>query len=289
VSERSELTRNVGSARTKSVAQRTIRIVYSDMDGTMVGPRGCFVRAADRSLTLEPSRALVDLLSAGIELVLVSGRTGPQLAEAARIFGGDGYVGELGAVIGWNSGLEHEVLHGAMPKEFWGSTLMDALDSCGVLGDLLATYAGRLEFHAPWHLGHEADVMLSGLVDVAEVETWLADRDAGWLRLHDNGRLPAYVGLMPDGSQQHVYHLMADGITKGTGVAADLARRGLSPDQAIAIGDSRSDLAMAPHVRRFFLTANGAHVFDGAPDNVTLCQGLNGLGWVEGVRWALEA
>ena len=47
---------------------------------------------------------------------------------------------------------------------------------------------------------------------------------------------------------------------------------------------------MAQHVRRFFLTANGAHVVaDGAPENVTVCQGMNGLGWVEAVRWALDA
>ena len=111
-----------------------------------------------------------------------------------------------------------------------------------------------------------------------------------WLRLHDNGRLPPQAGLTADGERLHVYHLMADGITKGTGVAADLARRGLTPDQAIAIGDSRSDLLMAQHVRRFFMTANGAHVVaDGAPDNVTVCQGMNGLGWVEAVRWALDA
>ena len=266
----------------------SIKIVYSDMDGTMVGPKGCFLRAADRSVTVEPSLALADLLAAGIELVLVSGRTGAQLAEAVRIFGGDGFVGELGAVIGWNSGLEHEVLHGAMPPEFHGASLMEELESRGLLRELLLTYAGQLEFHAPWHLGHEADVMLSGLVDATEVEAWLDKQGYGWLRLHDNGRLPPYAGLMPDGSQQHVYHLMADGITKGTGVAADLARRGLTPDQAIAIGDSRSDLLMAPHVNRFFLTANGAHVFDNAPDNVTLCQEMNGLGWVEAVRWALE-
>ena len=58
----------------------------------------------------------------------------------------------------------------------------------------------------------------------------------------------------------------------------------------IAIGDSRSDLEMAPHVSRFFLTANGAHVLGpDTPTNVTVCQGENGLGWVEAIRWALEA
>ncbi len=266
----------------------SIRIVYSDLDGTMVGPRGCFLRAADLSVTLEPSRALADLLSAGLELVLVSGRTGPQLAEAARIFGAEGYIGELGAVIGWRYGMEQEVLRGAMPPEMTGN-LYDELHRAGLVDDLREAFGNRLELYEPWHLGHEADVMLRGLVDVEQVEKWLVDRDLGWLRLHDNGRLPPQAGLTDDGQQLHVYHLMADGITKGTGLVADLARRGLTPDQAIAIGDSRSDLLMAPHVKQFFLTANGAHVLDeDTPENVTLCQGMNGLGWVEAVRWALE-
>lgn len=265
----------------------SIKIVYSDLDGTMVGARGCFVRDADYGPTLEPAAALVDLHKAGIELVLVSGRTRLQLAEAARIFGAEGFVGELGAVIGWRYGLEHEVLRGAMPPEITRNLYDELLDS-GLAGELNAVFP-NLDLYDPWHLGHEADLMLRGVVDVDEVEKWLAGRGLPWLRLHDNGRLPEQAGLTADGQRLHVYHLMADGITKGTGVAADLARRGLTPDQAIAIGDSRSDLLMAAHVNRFFLTANGAHVFDDAPDNVTLCQGMNGLGWVEAVRWALDA
>lgn len=264
-------------------------MVYSDLDGTMVGPRGCFVRAADGSLTLEPSHALVDLLAAGIELVLVSGRTRAQLAEASRIFGAGGFVGELGAVIGWHHGLKYVFQRGSMPAEIEG-TLFDVLESAGIVTDLLKAFGGRLEFHAPWHLGHEADVMMAGSVEVAEVHAWLGERGYGWLRLHDNGRLPTYAGQAVDGGPLHVYHLMAAGISKGTGVAADLARRGLDPSQAIAIGDSRSDLEMAGCVRHFFLTANGAHSIDASsPTNVTLCQGENGLGWVEAVRWALQS
>lgn len=266
-----------------------IKVVYTDLDGTMVGARGCFVRTADYRLTLEPSRALVDLLAADITLVLVSGRTRLQLAEAARIFGAEGFVGELGAVVGWQYGMQHEVLRGSMPAELTGN-LYDELLSSTLVDDISAAFDGQLELYTPWHLGHEADVMLRGLADVASVETWLAERGFGWLRLHDNGRLPPQAGLTADGQQTHVYHLMADGITKGTGIAADLARRGLTPDQAIAIGDSRSDLAMAPNVRQFFLTANGAHVLgDDSPKNVTVCQGENGLGWVEAVRWALTS
>jgi hydroxymethylpyrimidine pyrophosphatase-like HAD family hydrolase len=66
--------------------------MYSDLDGTMVGPGGCFVRDSAGTLTMEPTRALIELLDAGIELVLVSGRTRAQLQEDRRIFGAEGFI-----------------------------------------------------------------------------------------------------------------------------------------------------------------------------------------------------
>ena len=73
------------------------RIVYTDLDGTMVGPRGSFWHTADRDLTDDPAAALLELHRAGIPLVLVSGRTFEQVIEAARIFAADGAIAELGA------------------------------------------------------------------------------------------------------------------------------------------------------------------------------------------------
>jgi hydroxymethylpyrimidine pyrophosphatase-like HAD family hydrolase len=265
-----------------------IRVVYTDLDGTMVGPWGCFFRTAASTPELEPARALVDLLAAGVTLVLVSGRTRPQLAEAARIFGADGYVGELGAVLGWDHATRHEFLRGDLPEKYTG-TVVDVVHAEGIVDALFDRYRGRLDYHSPWHDDHENDVMLRGSVDPAEVEAWLRGEGFGWLRLHDNGRLPAYDA---GGADRHVYHLMAGGLSKGGGVAADLARRGLRPDQAIAIGDSLSDLSMAPHVRRFFLTANGlrspaaAAALADTP-NATVCGAEVGLGWAEAVRAAL--
>ena len=75
------------------------RIVYTDLDGTMVGPRGSFWHTADRELTAHPATALLELHRAGVPLVLVSGRTFEQVVEAARIFAADGAIAELGATI----------------------------------------------------------------------------------------------------------------------------------------------------------------------------------------------
>jgi hypothetical protein len=268
------------------------RILYSDLDGTMVGPGGCLVLDADRATTLEPTRALVALHEAGVALSLVSGRTRAQLQEAARIFGADGFVAEMGAIIGWDHGRRSTTLDGEAPPEFAGP-LVAQLESVGLVDDLLAEYQGRIEHHAPWHLGHETDVMLHGNVDVDVVDKWLAERGYEWLTLADNGRLrdTRMAGL---DAPTHVYHLMARGISKGRGVAADLARRGLVASDAAAVGDSLSDLDMAPHVGRFFLVRNGADV----PEirsaalehpNVTICDGSLGAGWAQAARWCASA
>jgi phosphoglycolate phosphatase len=269
------------------------RVVYSDLDGTMVGPHGCFFRTDDGSLTAEPARALLELLAADIPLVLVSGRTRPQLLEAAAIFGADGYIAEMGAVIGWNGGRDSDVLRGAMPAAYTGAPA--AVEESGLLEELFETYEGLLEYHAPWHVGHEADVMLRGRIDVTDVGAWLADRGFGWLRLKDNGVLPPLPNptLGPAAFPMHVYHLMPDGITKGLAVARDLARRQLEPAQALGIGDSASDLEMAPYVAQLWLTANGAgqeqmaELIAGCP-NARVSGAALGLGWAQAVRAALR-
>lgn len=270
-----------------------VRVVYSDLDGTMVGPGGCFFRTIDKSLTLEPSRALVDLLTAGVVLVLVSGRTRPQLVEACRIFGADGYVGELGSVLGWESARRSEVLRGAMPDEY-DAVPAAVIAKLGVVEGLFARYPGLLEFHSPWHEDHEGDVMLRGVIDVADAEAWLDAQGWGWLKLHDNGVLPDRrpTGLRPEARPAHVYHLMPDGLSKGLAVARDLTRRGLSADEAIAIGDSASDLTMAGHVGRMFVPSNALRhpemeTLVGVHANAVVTDDAVGLGWVQAVRWAL--
>ena len=267
----------------------SIQVLYSDLDGTMVGPGGCFVRAADGSLTTEPTIALVELLTAEVDLVLVSGRTRPQLQEAARIFGADGFIAEMGAIIGWEFGRRSTTLSGQAPPEFAGP-LVAQLESIGLVDALLTRYDGRLAHHAPWHLGHETDVMMHGQVDVDDVEKWLTSEGYAWLTFVDNGRLPGRTLQGVDGPI-HVYHLMARGISKGRGVAVDLHRRGLTAENAVAVGDSLSDLEMAGFVERLFLVSNGAAVPSirdaaAALSNVTVCEGSVGLGWAEAARWA---
>ncbi|HVE97841.1 MAG TPA: HAD hydrolase family protein [Mycobacteriales bacterium] len=269
----------------------TVRIVYTDLDGTMVGWRGSFFAGPDPQPTLVPAEALVELHRGGVPLVLVSGRTRPQLLEAAALLGADGFIGELGAVLGWDRGRGGEVLRGEMPDQLPG-TPVEAMDGADLAERLFAAFPGRLEWHAPWHVGHEADLMLRGNVATVEVHDWLDAAGFGWLRIHDNGVLPRRE--MPSTAEPvHVYHLLPDGIDKGVAVARDLDRRGIPAADAVAIGDSTSDLAMAPYVGRFFLVANGAQspatrAAAEALGNVTVTAGSFGLGWAEAVLAVLS-
>ena len=272
------------------------RIVYTDLDGTMVGPRGSFWHTADGAPTLDPAAALAELHRAGVLLVLVSGRTAVQLVEAARIFAADGFVAELGSLVSWSRGWETQLLPGELPARYAGRTPMDVMTELGVVERLLAEHPGRLEWHSPWHADHTADAMLRGRVDPLAVDAWLAAQGAGWLTLKDNGAIPAAprFGLDLDGAPPRVYHLMPRGVSKGAAIAWDLERRGLAPSDAVAIGDSASDLEMAPAVGRLWVTANGAAV-DGmagllaAVPNATVTDAPMGAGWAQAVRTSLSS
>lgn len=266
------------------------RIVYTDLDGTMVGPRGSFWHTAGRELTSSPAAALLELHRAGIPLVLVSGRTYRQLIEVARFVAADGVIAELGSLVGWARGEMH-LLSGALPAEFDGRPPVEVMAELGVVEKLLAELPGRLEWHEPWHADHSADAMLRGRVDPLAVDAWLAEQGVGWLTLKDNGAIPALerFTLAPDRLPPRVYHLMPRGISKGLAIAWDLERRGIDPADAVAIGDSASDLDMAPAVGRLWITANGASV-DGmaellaAVPNVQVTEGPMGEGWARAVR-----
>ncbi|MGY2079212.1 HAD family hydrolase [Modestobacter sp. SYSU DS0657] len=270
------------------------RIVYTDLDGTMVGPRGSFWHTAGRDLTDSPAAALLELHRAGSALVLVSGRTSAQLLEAARIFAADGAIAELGSLVSWAGGAESHLLAGELPERYAGRTPMDVLAELGVVDALLAEHPGRLEWHEPWHTTHSADALLRGRVDAAAVDTWLAERGWGWLTMNDNGAVPAAPRMRLDEAAlpPHVYHLMPRGISKGAAISWDLARRGLTADDAVAIGDSVSDLEMAPAVDRLWITANGAAV-DGMPErlaalpNVSVTDAPMGEGWAQAVLASL--
>ena len=66
-------------------------------------------------------------------------------------------------------------------------TIHDQITATGAPALLLEHYAGRLEYHDPWHAGREVSHLFRGLVDAFEATTLLAERGITGLRLVDNG------------------------------------------------------------------------------------------------------
>jgi hydroxymethylpyrimidine pyrophosphatase-like HAD family hydrolase len=257
-------------------------VLFSDVDATLVGKGASLLADLDGRPTLAAAGALVAAHEAGLQVVLVSGRTRAQLFESGRLIGLRDAIAELGTVLVLDG--QADLQWGQAPRGL-GQTPVEALASSGALELVLETYAGRLEYHTPWHTGRQGTVLLRGLVDPAEVGALLEAKGLGWARLLDNGRLRgAYPQLGLEAGQAHAYHLCPAGTGKGVAAAAYLARRGLVEEQAAAIGDSSADLELAGAVGAMFLVANATEDTRAAAPPDTIVTGAEaGAGWAEAV------
>jgi phosphoserine phosphatase len=76
-------------------------------------------------------------------------------------------------------------------------------------------------------------------------------------------------------------------VTKASAVRLHRERHGIDLAGAAAVGDSASDLVVAPEVGRFYLVANGISTLDRGvelPGNVTVTEGARGEGFAEAVE-----
>ena len=230
----------------------SLRCLYVDLDGTLLGRGASLLHDGEGAISIDGVRAVQACLRARVEVVLMSGRRRAQVAEDARLLGGDSYIFEAGACLVL-SGEEHWLAGEFAPGEL---TIAEQIERTGAPALLLEHYAGRLEYHEPWHVGREVSHLFRGLVDAFEADALLAEHGHGNLRLVDNGvvsrRSPALAAL------PHVrgYHLVPAEASKARAVALHRQARGYAREQCMAVGDSREDLSCAPHVGSFWLVAN---------------------------------
>ncbi len=221
-----------------------MRCLYVDLDATLLGPSGAVTRDGDGRFTLLGLRALEACERAGVLVVAMSGRPRAMLAGDLRLLGIGDYIFEAGA--GY-------VLDGEL--HWLGDPDGNArIAASGAVTVLAEHFDGRLEADSQ---PREASQLLRGLVDVAEAEQLLAERDHGELRLIDNG--PSYrhsQALAEKLPRVHAYHLIAREISKSAAVAAHARARGLHRDDCLAVGDSREDLEVAESVGALWLVAN---------------------------------
>jgi hydroxymethylpyrimidine pyrophosphatase-like HAD family hydrolase len=261
------------------------RCLYVDLDGTLLGRGASLLHDGEGKVSIDGVRAVQACLRADVEVVLMSGRRRAQVHEDARLLGQASFIYEAGACVVLD-GEEHWLTGDLLPGEL---TIAEQIERSGAPQLLLEHYAGRLEYHEPWHVQREVSHLFRGLVDALEADALLAERGHANLRLVDNGvvnrRSPALAEL------PHVrgYHLLPISASKAAAVAFHSRARGYSRAQTFAVGDSREDLACAEHVQTFWLVANAVQrdpsisAAAAAHDNVRVAGAAHGAGVYEAV------
>ena len=229
-----------------------MRVLYTDVDGTLVGPLGNLLWTSERVLTLAAAEALVRAAREGLEIVAVSGRSRTTMSELGRLLGLESWFCEMGGFRLYQRGLEIVQEHGDYPGEGLPvSVLFEAAESLG------AHFPGRLEEHSPWNATREISLLLRGDLDPAQAGAVLAEEGFGWAELVDNGVLPRRYESLPGIERVRAYHLVPRGVSKAAAVAADRRRRGLAREECAMVGDAAADLECRTEVGRCFLVHNG--------------------------------
>jgi hypothetical protein len=260
-----------------------LRCVYVDLDGTLLGPGASILRDADGSFSRAGVRALEACHRADVEVVPFSGRRRAQVAEDARLLGLSAYIFEIGAAVVIDG--EVEWLTGDMvPGE---RSIHDQITDSGAPALLLERFPGRLEYHHPWHNNREVSHLFRGLVEQAEVRALFHEHGLDHLRLVDNGTVRRRSPGLADLPVVRAYHLVPADTSKVRAVARHMQARGYAPEECIAVGDSREDMAAGEAVGAFWLVGNALErdptLRDDVRANARIAEGRYGEGVYEAV------
>jgi hypothetical protein len=210
-----------------------------------------------------------------VEVVIKSGRRRVQVMEDARLIGQSSYIFEVGAGLVVDG--ETTFLTGDFqPRE--GESVHDQIAATGAPDLLLGRYEGRLEYHAPFHIGREVSHVFRGSVDAREANELLAAEGHAALRLVDNGEI---------GAGTHTFHLIPAEVSKARAVGAHMRARGYAREECVGVGDSAEDLDVAEVVGRLFLVANAVAGDTSRFSNVERTEAAMSEGFYEAVIRAL--
>jgi hydroxymethylpyrimidine pyrophosphatase-like HAD family hydrolase len=268
----------------------SLRCVYTDLDGTLLGPRGGLFRDPDGNFTLRQARALEACHRADVEVVIMSGRKEAQVMADARLLGQTSYIYEAGC--GMVIDGERTLLTGEWRPDDDGTPAEKMMDA-GIPDLLFERFEPRLEWHEPWHHDRQLSLLMRGKVDVEEANRLIAEAGHEDLRFLDNGAISRPMETVE--GRAHAYHLVPGGASKGKGVEAHRRARGYDPEACIGIGDSIEDLEAAAAVGRFFVVANGPAndeaLREALPrfENATVTEGAMGEGFYEAIVTTLVA
>lgn len=272
-----------------------VRVLYTDLDGTLVAHGGCVLADADGQPSTAVAEAIVELNRAGLTVVPVSGRERDQLFELTRLLGWRDFIAEAGAVLVSGDGRRGDATYNNgvwEPSALQGRTPYEVIRDSGAVERLMEAFPGAIEPYSIPERPRESTHLLRGCIDADAARALLADIEPP-IELVDNGALRGRGSLTCEGTP-HAFHLVPAGVSKAQAIAADLAARGLTAEQAAAIGDAATDIEMADSVGVMVLVANAfespgviAKLAEKPRANVWRTAGSRGDGWAEFARaWA---
>lgn len=264
---------------------KDLKVIYSDVDGTVVGPGGSLFATAEKEVTLHPARSIIKIIENNIDLVLVSGRSRRQLLADTRILGFKNCISELGCQVIHDLGKKLYKISDKIPVD---GSLHQSITDSGAPGLLLSKYKGKLEYHTPWSEGRECTHVFRGFINLEEAKKLLKDKGFKDLSMIDNGIIHRKGTLQADMPEIHAYHLLPKTASKEAGIRKDIEVRKMTKNNAIAIGDALSDITMADDVAALFIVSNA--LTEHSPEmaekiksyqNVFITSGQMGIGFAE--------
>ena len=271
-----------------------VKIVYTDIDGTVLGKRGCLLVDGSNLPSAHTAQSIVAAnLCKDFVVVPCTGRSVTQLIEISRLLGWDDFIGEAGAVRSYwdcSKGIRENVYETPCWPENLQSqissdnTPLDIINSSGAMEALLATFPGQIEYHSPWNVNRKATNVLRGRIDTSQANLLFEELSIP-ITLIENGVIaPSAHTLIESSDPVRAYHLAPTGASKAQAIRADLNRRGLTKDEAIMIGDGMADLDCADQVAAVFMMQNslkapGMDVAIASTANAYVTKGAQGDGW----------
>ena len=230
-----------------------LKVIYSDLDGTLFNDQGCLVKDAEDRFYLDAVRLLEKVEKKGWDLVIVSGRNKHTLRYNAQMIGVENYIAELGSELVYGLGRQvhvtfdrdarcHDITYGSRDLE-------------RIISIMMERFPGRIESRMEWSRYRSFNALFLGDVDMEKANEVLREAGYGDLVFVDNG-ISKLMETSLDMEKMHLINLMPAGVTKASGLALDKKLRKFTQDNCIALGDSPEDLKMAPEVKYFFLMVN---------------------------------
>lgn len=275
---------------------RNAEIVYTDLDGTMLGRGGTMLIDPTGSPSLTVAQTIVEANIAGIQIVPVSGRSRLQMTEIVRMVGWQDFIAEAGGIRTYWDGSDREIIFDNPEWNFdlGGRLPLEIIRSTGFLEALQEEFPGCIEYHSPWHHARETTDVFRGFID-RQRALEILDGFPIPVSIIDNGVIHPKKHTLKESSEPiRVYHLAPAGVSKSRAIALDLERREIDPQNAIMIGDSPSDMRCAEVVGACILVKNALKSpglekrLEYIP-NAAIVDGCIGDGWSKTMRYILDA